>query len=48
MAEGPDRLEPIMVEEAPGEAEPKLAGRLRPAMMLEPSPTLFVELSPMV
>ena len=49
MAEGPERLEPMILEEAPGEAElPKLAGRFRPAMMLEFSPALLVELSPMM
>lgn len=37
-----------MMELVPGEAEPKFAGRFRPAMMLEPSPTLLVELSPIV
>ena len=53
MAEEPDKSpegasrDPMMEELGPGEADdPKLAGRLRPAMMLEPSPTLLVELSP--
>lgn len=50
MAEEPERSgvrrEPIML--GPIDPDPKLDGRLRPAMMLDPSPRLLVELSPIV